>query len=74
MVEITIRDGRIGRNPAQDTPEGGPILATVERAEPLEVGQRVNLPDGAIVKIIGTKDDILPGQSWRQTVFIGNVP
>ena len=71
-IKITIRDGRINRNPAQATPEGwGPVLAVVERDEPLEMGDKIRFPDGDFL-VVGVNEG--PGASgWEQTVHIGNM-
>lgn len=71
-MRITIRDGRIGRNPAQATPEGwGPVLGVVERDEPLEMGDKIRLPDSDGL-VIGVSEG--PGPSgWEQTVHVGNM-
>jgi hypothetical protein len=74
MIEVTIRDGRATRNRDLDTAEGGPILATIQRDEPLDVSDTINLADGTPVVVIGVSDNIRPGQSWNQTAFVGEVP
>ena len=73
MIEVTIRDGRARRDRSQDSPEGGPVLATLERDQPYELGDVITLADGDAVVIIGDKQDIRPGQSWKQTVFVGEL-
>jgi len=73
MIEITIRDGREGRDRSRDSAEGGAILGTVQRDQPLEIGDVITLADGDSVVVIGDKDEIRPGESWKQTVFIGEL-
>jgi len=71
---VTIRDARVGRDPAQVTPKGrGPILETRDCAEPVDINDRLTLSDGTEVVVIGVDDDIRPGDSWQQTVHVGNV-
>lgn len=72
MVEITVRDGRTGRDRSQDSAEGGVILATLQRDQPYEIGDVITLADGDAVVVIGEREDIRPGQSWKQTVFVSN--
>lgn len=70
--KVTIRDGRINRNPAQVGAEGwGPVLAVVERDEMFELGDKIRFPDGDFL-VIGVNEG--PGASgWEQTVHIGNM-
>lgn len=74
MIEITIRDGRATRNRDHDTPDGGEILATAQRDEPLDIGDTVTLADGTAVIVIGVNDNINPNQGWSQTAFVGEAP
>ena len=39
---------------------------------PLNVGDILTLPDGSEVTMIGGRDQIVPGVSFRQIVFVGN--
>jgi hypothetical protein len=71
MIEVIVRDGRAMRDRSQDTEEGGAILATLQRDQPYEIGDAITLADGAEVAVIGDSQDIQPGQSWKQTVFVG---
>jgi hypothetical protein len=73
MIEITVRDGRAGRDRTQDSAEGGAILATLQRDEPYDIGDVIMLADGAAVVVIGDKEEIYPGTSWKQTVFVGEL-
>lgn len=74
MIEVTIRDGRAGRNRTLDDAQGGAILATVQRDEPLDIGDAITLADGTPVVVIGVNDNIRPSESWEQTVFVGEMP
>lgn len=73
MIEVTVRDGRTGRDRTQDSAEGGAILATLQRDRPYEIGDVITLADGDAVVILGEREDIQPGQSWKQTVFVGEL-
>ncbi len=73
MIEVIVRDGRTGRDQTQDSAEGGAILATLQRDQPYEIGDVITLADGDAVVIIGEREDIQPGQSWKQTVFVGEL-
>lgn len=72
-IKVTIRDGRVGRDPAQVTPEGhGPVLETRDCARPIEVDDRLMLSDGTEVVAVGVDELLRPG-SWEQIVHVGNV-
>jgi len=74
MIKVTIRDGRVGRDPATVTPDGhGPILETRDCAQPVDENDRLTLRDGTEVLVIGVDDHIYPGRSWEQTAHIGNL-
>jgi len=73
MVEVTVRDGRAGRDRSQDSAEGGTVLTTLERDQPYNIGDVIRLADGDAVVVIGDKQDVGPGQSWKQTVFVGEL-
>lgn len=74
MIEVTIRDGRAGRNRDLDDAQGGAILATVQRDEPFDVGDTITLADDTPVVVIGVNDNICSSESWKQTVFVGEMP
>ena len=57
----------------QDSPEGGAILATLQRDVPYDIGDVIALANGDAVVVIGDNQQIQPGASWTQTVFIGNL-
>jgi hypothetical protein len=71
MIEVIVRDGRARRDRSQDSAEGGAILATLQRDQPYEIGDVITLADGVAVVVIGDREHIRPGQSWKQTVFVG---
>jgi hypothetical protein len=61
----------MGETRAQDTPEGGAILAVLERDQPYDIGDVITLANGDEVAVIGVNEQVQPGTSWKQTVFIG---
>jgi hypothetical protein len=73
MIEITVRDGRAGRDQTKDSAEGGAILATLQRDRPYDIGDVIGLTDGNAVVVIGENEEIQPGASWKQTVFVGEL-
>jgi hypothetical protein len=73
VIEITVRDGRASRDWAQDTAEGGAVLADLQRDQPYEIGDVIMLPDGLSLAVIGDREQILPGDTWKQTVFVGEL-
>lgn len=73
QCEVTIRDGRINRDPARIDDNGhGAVLGTASVDEPPNVGDVIALHDGTRVKVIGTEEH-LAGDSWRVTVHIGTL-
>ena len=73
-TKITIRDGRVGRDPAQATPGGpGAVLAVIEQGELLEMGDKIRLADGTEVLVIGVNEGTGPSGAWEQTVHVGNL-
>jgi hypothetical protein len=73
-IQVTVRDGRAGRDPAKVTPDGGEVFAEFEHGSPpFKAGDRLALPDGGPVKVIGVDQALGPG-GWKQTVHVGNVP
>jgi hypothetical protein len=73
MIEVTVRDGRAGRDRGQDSAEGGAVLFTLQPDQPYEIGDVITLPDGDVVVIIGERENIQLGQAWKQTVFVGEL-
>jgi hypothetical protein len=70
-MKITVRDGRVGRKVAPDGK--GEVLGTIEYSGFLDIGNKIKLPDGTNVIVIGLEDNI--GQDEiKQTVFIGSMP
>jgi len=73
VIEVTVHDGRVGRDPARVTSQGhGEILQTFQSDHPIEVGDILTLDDGTRVQVIGVTDELAPG-SWKQKVDIGNL-
>jgi hypothetical protein len=76
-VKVTVRDGRTGREGGEagvSLSGKGAILQTFEKDfPPFGVGDKLTLPDGTTVVVIGTEQQI-GGQFWGQTVYIGNLP
>jgi hypothetical protein len=60
-IQIIVHDGRIGRDPALVTKEGGEVLMEYESETPLDIGDTVALPNGSTAVVIGINDDIQPG-------------
>ena len=71
MIEITIRDGRVGREVVADGK--GAILGIVQRNSPLDIGETVRLADGSNAVVIGDELTFVDDQQ-KQTVFVGNMP
>jgi len=73
-IKVTVRDGRAGRDPAKVTLDGGAVLAEFEKDfPPFDEGDRIDLPDGSPVMVIGSTERIY-GDRYEQTVHVGNVP
>lgn len=73
MIQVTVRDGRMGRDPALVDENGhGQILKTVTMTEPVEEGQILTLSDGTEVKVIGYEEKISTNE-WSQIAFVGDV-
>jgi hypothetical protein len=73
MIEVTVHDGRVGRDPTRVTPEGhGEVLQTFESDRPIEEGEVLTLDDGTRVKVIGVTETLAPG-SWKQAVHVGDL-
>jgi hypothetical protein len=71
MVEITIRDSRVGR---EIMPDGkGAVLGKTERGRALDIGDTVELADGSQVVVIGDELTIR-ADGEKQTVFVGSLP
>jgi hypothetical protein len=79
MLRITVRDGRVGRDPELVTEDGGEVLNEFDSERPIEEGEQLTLPNGETVIVISVTHDIVPGVSWHQgvnwhqTVHIGNL-
>jgi hypothetical protein len=73
VIEVTVHDGRVGRDPARVTPEGhGEILQTFQSDHPIDTGDVLTLDDGTQVRVIGVTDSLAPG-SWKQAVHVGDL-
>ena len=72
MVRIEVRDGRIGRDPALVTEEGGELLTSFDSPEPLEEDAQLMLPDGTVVEVIGFREMFINGH-WTQVLSVGGV-
>lgn len=72
-IKVTVRDGRMGRDPGLVDDEGGEVLMAFEAARPLDVGDRLTLPDGAEVVVIGLTEHLGGADGWGQVVFVGDV-
>ncbi|ROR91000.1 hypothetical protein [Nocardioides aurantiacus] len=70
-ILVEVRDGRIGRDPALVTGEGGEVLHRFETNVPVDVGDRMMLPDETEVEVIGVHEHI--GTTWAQVVMVGNI-
>lgn len=81
MTQITVRDGRMGRDPSRVTDEGGEVLHSFEMPyDPgkwPDVGDRLTLPSGEEVEVIGVKEN-MRGNEQNQitehlmTLIVGN--
>jgi hypothetical protein len=72
-IKVTVRDGRIGRDPNLVTDGGGEILMQYETDRPVAIGDRLTLPSGSDIAVIGIDDDIVPGVRWSQTAYAGDL-
>jgi hypothetical protein len=73
VIEVTVHDGRVGRDPARVTPEGhGEILQTFQSDHPIDIGDVLTLDDGTQVRVIGVTESLGPG-SWKQSVHVGDL-
>ena len=72
--EVTIRDGRIDRDPTQVDENGhGAVLGTVLVDQPPDIGDVIALQDGTRVMVIGAEQQ-LSSDAWKMTVHVGNLP
>jgi hypothetical protein len=73
VIEVTVHDGRVGRDPTRVTPEGhGEVLQTFQSDHPIEVGGEVLTLDGTRVEVIGVTESLALG-SWKQAVHVGEL-
>jgi hypothetical protein len=73
VIYIEVRDGRMGRDPELVTEAGGELLASFKSDRPFEEGDRLTLPDGTTVQVIGYDEVIGDPQGWKQVLFVGDV-
>lgn len=66
-----VRDGRVGRDPALVTEQGGEILVEFDTDHPVQVGERLTLPDGNEVVVIG-QNTALGDAGLVVTVHVGD--
>jgi hypothetical protein len=67
MAKIPVRDGRRERELAPDGK--GIILGTTERGNFLDIGDKIDLPDGAPVIVIGCEEVISNAASSRLSLW-----
>jgi hypothetical protein len=73
VIEVTVHDGRAGRDPSRLTPEGyGEVLQTFQSDRPIEIGEVLTLDDGTQVRVIGVNESLAPG-SWKLAVHVGDL-
>jgi hypothetical protein len=70
---ITVRDGRIGRDPDLVTEEGGEVLMVLHRVRPVVKGEQLTLPDGTDVRVIGSGKPRGRDGVGTQTVHVGDL-
>ncbi len=71
QVEITVRDGRMGRDPALVSDAGGEVLQVFMTNGLYDVDDRLMLGDGAEVYVIRT-EELVGTEPLHQTVFVGD--
>jgi hypothetical protein len=84
FIEITVRDGRIGREGGkagesqghrsfrQADPSGqGAVLKAFMSNRFYEIDDKLTLDDGTEVVVIGTRKEV--GATWKETVHIGDI-
>jgi hypothetical protein len=72
-MKLTIRDGRKGHQVATDG-KGG-VLAEVEHEGLMDIGDKIRLPDGTDVLVIGVEERLgSKSADASQTVFVGSIP
>lgn len=72
-MKLTIRDGREDRQVAADG-RGG-VLAEVEHEGLMDIGDKIRLPDGTDVLVIGAEETFgSKSADASQTVFVGSIP
>jgi hypothetical protein len=73
QIKLTIRDGRVGRDPSLVGADGlGEVLAVRYVDVPVTEGDLLTLDNGDVVQIIGRSDTIGTDGTWEIVAFIGN--
>jgi hypothetical protein len=70
MIEVIVRDGCLAEIELKIPPRVVSSSPLSSGDQPYEIGDLITLADGEPAVIIGSKEDIFPIQSWKQTVFI----
>jgi hypothetical protein len=73
MFTITVRDRRIGRDPALITEEGGEVLMVLKQIRPLPQGARLTLPDGTEVEVVDSGHPRGAAGVGTQTVHVDEI-
>lgn len=68
---VIVRDARLGPDPALVTGEGGEVLHEFESDRIYDLGDRLVLPDGTQVKVIGFRETF--ADEHTQVLMIGNI-
>jgi hypothetical protein len=71
QIEITVRDGRMGRDPTLVTDAGGEVLQVFMTNCLYDVDDRLTLGDGAEVYVAST-DEVVGTEPLRQTLVVGD--
>ena len=73
-VQVTVHDGRSGRDQALVDPQTGlgAVLVSFEAATQFRVGDSLTLPDGSDWPVTAVKDRMSLSGAWSQTVTIGD--
>lgn len=69
-ILLELRDGRVTRDPARVTPEGGELLETRWIERPIDLGERLTLASGDEVLIIGFNETIKHDE-WKIVAHVG---
>lgn len=69
-IHVEVRDGRMGRDQSMVTEAGGELLMEYDTDVPVDVSDRLMLPGGTEVEVIGYRE--LLGETWTQIASVGN--